>query len=65
MPEQISFAGLAPAPGSNVHLLGSRKNLSWQTDAAGRTVVVIPASLAKLPPCRHAFALKFSPISRQ
>jgi hypothetical protein len=42
-----------------------RKNLSWQTDAAGRTVVIIPASLAKSPPCRHAFALKFSPVIRQ
>ena len=65
MPQPISFAGLAPAPGSKVQLLGSRKNLSWQTDTAGRTVVVIPASLAQSPPCRHAFALKFSPVIRE
>ena len=65
MPQPISFAGLAPAPGSKVQLLGSRKNLSWQTDAAGRTVVAIPASLAQSPPCRHAFALKFSPDIQQ
>jgi alpha-L-fucosidase len=62
MPRQIAFAGLAPAPGSTVQLLGSRKNLSWHTDAAGLTTVIIPPSLAKSPPCRHAFALRFSPL---
>jgi hypothetical protein len=32
----------------------------WETDHAGRTTVTLLASLAKSPPCRHAFTLKFS-----
>jgi alpha-L-fucosidase len=61
MPERIPFGGLAPAPGSKLQLLGCPEDLAWETDAAGRTTVTLPAPLVKSPPCRHAFAFKFTP----
>jgi alpha-L-fucosidase len=60
-PERVGFAGLKPAANSKVHLLGTRKGLSWQTDADGRTTVEIPAAVRRSPPCDHAFALRFTP----
>jgi hypothetical protein len=59
-PERVGFAGLKPAPHSKVHLLSTRKALSWQTDADGRTTVEIPAGVRKSPPGQHAFALQFT-----
>jgi alpha-L-fucosidase len=59
-PERVGFSGLKPAPHSKVYLLGTRKALSWQTDAEGRTTVEIPARVRKSPPCQHAFALQFT-----
>jgi alpha-L-fucosidase len=64
MPEQVSFSGLEPAPGSKLRLLGSQKSLAWQT-RGGRTTINIPASIAKSPPCQHAFAFQFTPVSYQ
>jgi alpha-L-fucosidase len=60
IPEQISFAGLKPAPGSKLRLLGSRKSLAWQC-VGGRTVITVPASVVKSPPCQYAFAFRFTP----
>ena len=65
MPERISFASLKPAAGSKVRLLGAPKPLPWQTDAAGKTVVEIPASVRATPPCQHAFVLKFEPVNAE
>lgn len=59
MPDRIVFSGLRPMVGSKVHLLGIKKPLSWQTDAAGQTTVEVPSSIVKSPPCQHAFVLKF------
>jgi alpha-L-fucosidase len=59
MPANIVFSGLRPVPGSKVKLLGVKKTLSWQTDAAGLTTVAVPASIVKSPPCQHAFVLRF------
>jgi len=58
--DRIVFSGLKPAPGSEVHLLGVADPLSWNTNAAGETVVEIPRSIAASPPCHHAFAFKFT-----
>jgi hypothetical protein len=60
MPAQISLSGLEPAPGTKLQLLGSRKALTWQS-SAGRTTITLPASIVKSPPCRHAFAFRFTP----
>ena len=59
LPPQISFSGLAPAPQSQVHLLGNPELISWHTDANGRTSLAIPPSVVQSPPCQHAFAFKF------
>ena len=59
LPGQISFAGVRPAPGSDVQLLGSKNSLKWQSDQ-GRTTITIPESVVKSPPCHHAFAFRFS-----
>ncbi len=59
MPRAISFSTLRPAAGTEVRMLGVSGPLKWRIDAAGKTVVDIPASIQKSPPCRHAFAVKF------
>jgi alpha-L-fucosidase len=59
-PERVLFSGLKPTANSKVQLLATRKALAWQIDADGRTTVEIPAAVRKSPPCRHAFALKFT-----
>lgn len=60
LPGKISFSGLKPESGSDIHMLGVEKPLQWQTDDSGSTTVEIPESVTKSPPCSHAFALKFS-----
>lgn len=59
MPAQISFAGLKPKHGTKMKLLGVRKAVEWQTGADGTTIVAIPESVRKSPPCAHAFVLQF------
>jgi len=61
LPAELAFRGPKPAAGSTMRLLGARKPLSWQADAAGRVVVTVPATLRQSPPCRHAFVVRFEP----
>jgi alpha-L-fucosidase len=58
-PARISFSGVRPAPGSEVHMLGVQKPLNWRADAAG-LAVEIPKAVIAAPPCHHAFALKIT-----
>jgi alpha-L-fucosidase len=57
-PAQLSFSSLKPAPGSTARLLGVDQPLVWRTDAAGKTIMEMPASAREAPPCRHAFVVK-------
>jgi alpha-L-fucosidase len=59
IPRQICFSSLRPRAGGEVCLLGAGERVKWQTDSAGKTVVEIPASAKKSPPCRHALVVKF------
>lgn len=59
LPEHFTLASLKPRAGSKVQLLGTLANLSWQTDAGGKTTINIPSELQASPPCKHAFVLKF------
>jgi len=60
LPERVAFTSLKPAPKSKIHLLGVKKPLPWATDAQGVTTIEIPAVIRQSPPCRHAFAFKFT-----
>ncbi len=60
LPAQIEFAGLKPAAGSDLQLLGSRDQSSWTLDDRGMTLVSLPPSAVKSPPCQHAYVLKFT-----
>ena len=58
-PERISFSALQPAAGSDIRMLGAQKAVQWQTDAAGKTTIEVPASAQANPPCNHAWVFKF------
>jgi len=58
-PARISFSGVRLAPGSEVRMLGVRDALRWRSHG-GAIHVDVPGFVAQSPPCRHAFALKFS-----
>lgn len=60
LPAKISFSGLRPEPGSNIHMLGATDALEWQIDDSGNTVVEIPESIVQSPPYNHAFVLRLS-----
>jgi len=59
LPEQISLTKLQPAPGSAVTMLGAKERLKWRAAGDG-VVIAVPTAVRQSPPCRHAFALKFS-----
>jgi alpha-L-fucosidase len=59
LPERVEFGGVRPAPGSKVRLLGAAALGAWTTDAAGRTVIEIPAAVRASPPCAHAWVFSF------
>jgi len=58
-PPQITFSSLHPRPGSAVRMLGVNRPLAWQTNAPGRTVVEVPATVRSAPPSRHGYTLEF------
>lgn len=65
LPERIYLAGLKPAPGSQIHLLGVQRGLKWKTLANGTTAIEIPNKLHKSPPGHYAFAFKFQPAAAE
>jgi len=57
-PAEIFIESLYPQPGSKVYLLGYNYPLTWSRNGKGFKAV-IPASVRKNPPCKHAYVLKF------
>jgi len=59
LPARILFSGLKPKSGSKIYLLGFKQPMKWKTLRNGTTVIEIPETAAKMPPCQNAFAFKF------
>jgi len=59
-PAEVTLAGIAPAAGSQVLMLGAKAPLEWRADGAG-AVVTVPPAIRQSPPCRHAWVLKLTP----
>jgi len=62
-PEEIRFSALRPEPGSEVHMLGVERALTWRLEN-GEVIVRVPRSVRSSPPCQHAWTLVFTPVSR-
>jgi alpha-L-fucosidase len=60
MPEAIRVNAFKPKPGTTITLLGSPADLTWESADRG-CLVRIPESARTNPPCRHAWALQFTP----
>jgi alpha-L-fucosidase len=61
LPTSITIKGLKPAGKANITLLGCKDNLKWKI-VNGNTVITIPTSLSKTPPCKYAWTFRISAI---
>lgn len=59
MPASVFISSMQPALGEKVYLLGHAKPLRWSKNGSG-FVINIPESLQNSPPCKHAWAFKFT-----
>ncbi len=59
-PESLMLTSHQPRPGSKVEMLGVKNTLRWEPVGKG-VLIHIPPSAVRNPPCRHAWAFKFSP----
>ena len=59
LPATIILSGYHPSLKTSLTLLGSRQKLHWKI-INGQTVISIPKSMQKNPPCRYAWAFCFS-----
>ena len=59
LPPVVKIKGIKPAKNATIHLLGEKKALKWKT-INGETVITIPASLQKMPPCKYAWTFTIS-----
>ena len=59
LPPMVKIKGIKPAKNATIHLLGEKKALKWKT-VNGETVITIPASLQKVPPCKYAWTFTIS-----
>jgi alpha-L-fucosidase len=60
LPAVVRLLSFAPAPGSNVVLLGTSAPLPWEVRGKG-CVITIPAEVRRHPPCDHAWTFRFTP----
>jgi hypothetical protein len=54
------LTSLAPAPGTEVRLLGSTLPVRWEQVGRGALLTVPPGAVSR-PPCRYAWAFAFKP----
>ncbi len=59
-PARITMTAFKPRAGSPVSMLGVAEPLPWEIGAHG-VVVPIPEPVRSLPPCQHAWVLRFTP----
>jgi len=63
MPAEIQIKSLNPEKGATITLLGSNEKLKWEKQESGFSVK-IPSKYQKTPPCKFAWVLKISGISK-
>jgi alpha-L-fucosidase len=61
IPAVVKITGLKPAKKATIQLLGFDKKLKWKMED-GVTVISIPASLQKSPPCKYAWTFTISHV---
>jgi alpha-L-fucosidase len=61
LPAIIKFKGIRPASKATIKMLGVEKSLKWKTEN-GETVIIIPTSLQKRPPCEYAWTFTISQV---
>jgi len=61
LPPVVRIKGIKPAKKATIQLLGTKNSLKCKIEN-GETVITIPASLQKLPPCKYAWSFKISQI---
>lgn len=61
LPAIIKIKGLRPSIKASIKLLGVEKSLKWKTEN-DETVITIPASLQKMPPCNFAWTFTISKV---
>lgn len=61
LPAKVSVPAFAPAPGSEVRMLGVDRPLDWVSTGAGCTILV-PDELRRKPPCEHAWAFRLTTV---
>ena len=61
LPVNVRVNGVLPAETASVSLLGTERELEWQVDDTGFTVV-IPAGISEALPCDDAWTLRISEV---
>jgi alpha-L-fucosidase len=61
LPTFVKIKGFSPAKKAVIQLLGVKKSLKWKI-VNGETVITIPASLQKSPPCQYAWTFTISQV---
>lgn len=61
MPAVVRIKGMKPAAKASIKLLGYEKSLKWKYEN-GETIISVPSSLQKSPPCNYAWTFVFSSI---
>jgi alpha-L-fucosidase len=61
LPALVKIKGIKPAEKATIKLLGTEINLKWRNEN-GETVILIPASLRKAPPCRYGWTFVISRV---
>lgn len=62
IPATLELKGITPDSNASVTLLGSKAKLKWMTQKDGTTLIHIPESLQKNPPCLYAWTFRISTI---
>jgi len=62
-PAKIWFSHLSPAANATISMLGTNRNLKWESVGKG-FAVDIPDEIRKNPPCDHAWVLKISQVQK-
>ncbi len=63
MPSEILISSFQPEKGAKISLVGANENLKWEKREKD-FVVKIPSKYQKTPPCKFAWAIKISAISK-
>ncbi len=61
LPVEVRIKGIVPADKAVIQLLGAKGKLKWKTEN-GETMILIPTSVRKMPPCKYAWSFRISQV---